>query len=314
MNVPNSMSTLHVTRGLPACGKTTWARSWVEEDRAHRARVNRDDVRGMVDGGVFVKGVTETRIVAARDALITTLLSKGVDVVCDDTNLPARSARDLTRIAAKAGAEVQVTDMTDVDVEECVRRDAIRSAAGQRAVGAEVIRDLHARFVKGNPHPLPLPDTQTGQDNPAAAASCIPVAAAPRAVLVDVDGTVAFMNGRSPYDWTRVGEDTPNRAVIDVVRAMHAAGNRVVFLSGRDAVCRDTTERWLTEHVGVPYDALLMRPAGDTRQDAVVKTELFDTHVRRIYDVVCVLDDRKQIVDAWRAIGLTVLQVAEGDF
>jgi hypothetical protein len=30
--------------------------------------------------------------------------------------------------------------------------------------------------------------------------------------------------------------------------------------------------------------------------------------------VTCVLDDRDQVVNAWRALGLTVLQVADGDF
>ena len=51
----------------------------------------------------------------------------------------------------------------------------------------------------------------------------------PPAILVDIDGTVALMGARSPYDWHRVGEDTPNQAVIEAVRAMHAAGNAIVF-------------------------------------------------------------------------------------
>jgi hypothetical protein len=132
--------------------------------------------------------------------------------------------------------------------------------------------------------------------------------------LVDIDGTVALMSGRSPFDETRVGEDLPNEPVISVVRAMHHAGHRIVFLSGRTTACLDATRDWLTAQVGVPFDGPFMRPAGDTRKDSIVKSELFDRHVRDSYDVVCVLDDRKQVVVAWRAMGLTVLQVAEGDF
>ena len=45
-----------------------------------------------------------------------------------------------------------------------------------------------------------------------------------------------------------------------------------------------------------------------------MKLELFDRHVRDSYDVRYVLDDRQQVVDAWRSIGLTVFQVAEGNF
>lgn len=59
---------------------------------------------------------------------------------------------------------------------------------------------------------------------------------------------------------------------------------------------------------------LFMRPAGDTRNDAVVKLELFDQHIRDRYDVLRCYDDRARVVAAWRSIGLTVFQVADGNF
>ena len=71
----------------------------------------------------------------------------------------------------------------------------------------------------------------------------------PPAVLVDIDGTVALMGGRSPYDMSRVGEDQPNAAVITAVRAMHAFGHHIVFCSGRTDDGQAKTERWLAEHV-----------------------------------------------------------------
>lgn len=121
------MATLVITRGLPGCGKTTYARAWVTEDREHRARVNRDDIRAMLDHGEFVKGVTEPRVLAARDALILALLGKGLDVICDDTNLPQRTARDLARLAKRARAGFEVVDLTGVPWEECIQRDAART-------------------------------------------------------------------------------------------------------------------------------------------------------------------------------------------
>ena len=46
-----------------------------------------------------------------------------------------------------------------------------------------------------------------------------------RAVIVDIDGTLALRTGdRSPFDWHRVGEDTPNPPVIELVQLIHAAG------------------------------------------------------------------------------------------
>ena len=77
---------------------------------------------------------------------------------------------------------------------------------------------------------------------------------------------------------------------------------------------REATAAWLTEHVGVPYAGPIMRSAGDSRKDSIVKVELFDAHFLDTYDVVCVLDDHSLVVQALRAIGLTVLKVADGNF
>jgi predicted kinase len=301
------MVTLHITRGLPASGKTTWATAWTAEDRAGRVRVNRDDLRAMLDSGEHIKGVTEKRVMAVRDAAILDLLREGFDVVCDDTNLPQRVARDLGRLAEQAGADLEVHDFTDVTLETCLERDAAR----ERPVGADRIRDLHQRFLAGRRFPLPLP-IENGAD--AVGRPYEPKPGSVKAVLVDIDGTTAIITGRSPFDGSRVHQDVPNQPVIDVVRALHTAGNQIVFLSGRTEACRAETEAWLTRHVAVPYDGPFMRPVGDQRKDSIVKVELFDSHVRETYDVTCVLDDRDQVVNAWRALGLTVLQVADGDF
>jgi predicted kinase len=304
------MTKLLITRGLPGCGKTTFAREWVAADREHRARVNRDDLRVMLDHGQFVKGVTEPRVLAARDAAVFSLLSKGVDTICDDTNLPQRTARDLAKLAKRTGAELAVIDLTDVPLETCLDRNAVRT--DKPPVPDAVIKDMHARYLAGRAHPLPLPE------EPVAEADGLvpyePKPGTPRAVIVDIDGTTALMAARSPFDETRVHEDRPNTPVITVIRAMAAAGNAVVFLSGRTNGCRAATCEWLCEHAGVPFQGLYMRAIGDGRKDAVVKLELFDRHVRDAYDVTCVLDDRDQVVEMWRSLGLTCLQVAPGAF
>jgi predicted kinase len=304
------MAQLLITRGLPGCGKTTWARAWVAADREHRARVNRDDLRTMLDDGQFVKGVTEPRILAARDAAILSLLSKGIDTISDDTNLPQRTARDLAKLARRAGAELEVIDLTGVPLGTCLERNAART--DKPPVPEAAIRDMHARYLAGRPHPLPLPEEAAGDAD--GLARYEPKPGTPKAVLADIDGTTALMCARSPFDETRVHEDRPNLPVITVIRAMAAAGNEVVFLSGRTDACRDATFEWLREHLRIPFQGLYMRAAGDFRKDAVVKRELFDRHIRDRYDVTCVLDDRDQVVAAWRELGLTCLQVAPGNF
>lgn len=134
--------------------------------------------------------------------------------------------------------------------------------------------------------------------------------------LVDLDGTTALraLDGRSPYDWDRVGEDTPNGPVVTVVRALAAAGHRIIYLSGRAEDARAATNVWIAAHIGVPGEALYMRPAKDNRPDETVKRALFEVYVKPRYEVTAVLDDRSKVVAMWRGLGLTVMQVAPGDF
>ena len=134
------------------------------------------------------------------------------------------------------------------------------------------------------------------------------------AIVVDLDGTLAIHQGRSPFDWNLVHTDAPNDSVVSVVKAMAAAGYAVVYCSGRDAVCREATEAWIEEHVGIA-GPLYMRARGDNRKDAVIKRELYETHIEPAYRVAFVLDDRDQVVEVWRnELGLTCFQVAPGSF
>lgn len=57
-----------------------------------------------------------------------------------------------------------------------------------------------------------------------------------------------------------------------------------------------------------------MRPEGDIRKDSIVKREIFENYIRDYYNIQFVLDDRNQVVEMWRSLGLKCLQVQEGDF
>ena len=139
--------------------------------------------------------------------------------------------------------------------------------------------------------------------------------------IVDIDGTLALRGDRSPYDWSRVGDDEPNKPVITVARAL-AARSGLIFMSGRMEQCREATRLWLHSYVcdrSLPVDMchypLLMRKDGDNRPDQIVKRELFEQRVVGLYEVEGVLDDRDRVVRMWREeLGLTCLQVAPGAF
>jgi hypothetical protein len=130
------------------------------------------------------------------------------------------------------------------------------------------------------------------------------------AVMVDLDGTLALIGDRSPYDADSCGLDTVNEPVRTVMEWARDAGHGVLLVSGRGikATHRLHTERWLTWN-DISYDVLLMRRPGDARPDHVVKRELYRRHIADEWNVLFVMDDRASVVAMWRRLGLTVFQV-----
>jgi hypothetical protein len=133
-------------------------------------------------------------------------------------------------------------------------------------------------------------------------------------VIVDIDGTLADHGGlRGPYDYARVAVDRPIEAIIRLVNLL-AEHLGVILVSGREDSARRETEAWLRRHGIAEWLALHMRPTGDFRRDEIVKRELYEAHIEDRYRVELVLDDRSRVVKMWRSLGLTCLQVADGDF
>lgn len=287
------MTTLYYTLGLPASGKTTLARNYVKQN-PKTIRVNRDDLRLSLHDGEFSNG-NEKAVTMTQHAMIRAALESGRDVVCDDTNLNPQTRAKLDQIAVECGAGFSPWDLTDVPYWECIKRDLKR----ERSVGEDVIRGMWERYLKPKPYP-----TDPGLRD------CI---------IVDIDGTLAHMNGRSPYDWHRVREDKPNYVLIDFLSgyADRYADVEIIFMSGRDGVCFEDTRIWLRDHLGAAMSQnLLMRTAGDSRRDSIVKGELFEQHIRGRYNPLLVIDDRAQVVDElWRGtLNIPCWQVAAGRF
>src|SRR3982751_2147846 len=137
------MTRLLITRGLPASGKTTFARKL----QPNVVRVNRDDLRRMLHGQRLFTQWAEGQVTHAQRAAVEALLRAHADVIVDDTNLRAKTVREWAELAAKFGASFEVHDFTDVPLAECVRRDAERPVEDQ--VGAEPIKRMFDRYLAG---------------------------------------------------------------------------------------------------------------------------------------------------------------------
>jgi predicted kinase len=284
------MQKMIICQGLPASGKSTWAINKCKEDKSF-VRVNRDDLRTM--RGEYWVPAQEKLITTWQHSMITNALIDGYNVIVDDTNLNPKTLDALRGVAARFVPEINVEiKFFDVDVEECIKRDRKR----ERSVGEKVIRDFYNKYL--------APSKVEYIENPIL----------PPAIIVDIDGTLAKMNGRGPYDWDKVGTDKANTPVVRLVQTLRDAGRHIILVSGRDGSCYDRTVEWLRENK-IPYLMLLMREAGNNEDDRIVKKRMFEQHIRGKYYVNFVLDDRDKVVRMWREeLGLTCLQVDYGNF
>lgn len=300
------MPVIHLTRGLPASGKTTLARELVAASKGQMRRVNLDELRAMLDfnttGAHLGRGHEET-VLTIQDQAVLAAIHDGFDVIVDNTHLVARLPNRLKRVVA-GRARFELHDFLDVPVEECVRRDAAR----ERPVGEDAIRSMAKRLGnKGGRW------TAEQLNDLAPTAPYVPDLTLPPAVMCDIDGTLALHVSRGPYEMERCEEDALNHPVRRTLENHLNQGDRIILLSGRQEEVRPHTERWLAAQ-GVIYDELWMRAVGDRRGDDIVKGELFDAHVRGRFNVRMVLDDRDRVVALWRRIGLPCWQVNYGNF
>ena len=127
-------------QGIPASGKTTFARQLVEEDTSW-VRVNRDDLRNM-RGKYWIpsqeKLISEWEYHNIRAGLLA-----GFNVVSDSTNLNLSTIATLTNIAIECGVELEFK-LIEVELNEAIKRDALRP----NPVGAEVITSFYNKYIK----------------------------------------------------------------------------------------------------------------------------------------------------------------------
>lgn len=258
----------------------------------------------------------EDRVTVAEEAQVGALLRAGHSVVIDATHLEPRFLRKWARTATRLGADFDVVDVV-TPVDECKRRDHARMLGGGRYVGDAVIDRQAKRW--------PVEKWPTITAEPFVVEPVEWVDGLPEAIIVDIDGTLATMTGRSPYDYDRVDEDALDETIRGIVYdwqnnfGVGMNKRHTLIVSGRDHTCREKTRRWLWDN-HVFFDELYMRDANDKDErggklpDYIIKARLFDAHIRGRYNIRFVLDDRTQVVETWRKLGLKCLQVAPGEF
>lgn len=135
------MSKLVICRGLPASGKSTWAKQWVLEDSEHRVRINQDDIRLML-GKYWVPSREKLVQEIQFDAIVEALCRK-FDVVIDNTNLNKKVLEKFDRlIKTFEDYEIEYKDFFDTPLSVCIERDKNRDLQ----VTEKVIRGFYNNY------------------------------------------------------------------------------------------------------------------------------------------------------------------------
>jgi predicted kinase len=287
-----------VLKGLPGCGKSTYAKSILESD-PKAIRLNKDTMREMLHFGGY-HGRNERYVVEAEYQEMT--------VVVDDTNLNPVHINYYKALSDEHGAEFDLVEF-DTPVDDCIVRDKQREMAGERFVGADNIINMAYQFgfLK--------------QER--------------EMVVFDMDGTLTNLDhrrhlvkdlkeGEKP-DWdkffSQCDKDTPRPDVLADMKIAYQAGQEVVICSARPEDYRDKTEKWLEAHGAwtekdgekVPmYTRLIMRKHKDYRQDTIVKKEMLDKYLDKT-KIFRWYDDRPIVIRMLRENGINVVDVGNGE-
>ena len=321
MSRENKIKTIWVLCGIPASGKDTWAREQMNRNPGKYKRVNKDLLRLMLDNDKF-DFKNEKFILSMRDKIVESALNSGKDVIVTDTNFPigGKHFKRMCEIAQKVGNVRVIEKYFDVSLKEALKRN---SNADRNPVPDDVIKNMFNKHVNGK--------HATVQDLFFQKIERISYnKSLPDCVIFDIDGTLALMNGkRGPYDWDKVIYDDVNYGISELNYMINYYGNdednliekdkrhspavEIIIFTGRDGLAEQQTKSWLQVN-SIYYDKFFIKGENDNRKDTVIKKEMYDEHIKDKYNVICIFDDRNQIVEMWRSMGLTVCQVNYGDF
>lgn len=291
---------LTITIGIPGCGKTTWAKEVKANLKDHGVICDifeRDNYRRLESPNLDLnlykytkareKQITEQQVNDAREAL-----SKGHHVIIADTNLNHKTRIIWSDLAGEFDLQLQ-REVFDDPIQHSVHTCWKRNLKRHETVPVNVLMDMQTRLREYTGQYVYDPRTEAELDE---------------AVIVDIDGTLAHMHSRGPFEWSKVGEDHLDKEVASYVDYLNHNGVHVFIFSGRDSVCRRETEEWLLRH-DIDYAHLAMRPEGNTQPDYIVKEEMFDLYCKGKYNVTHVIDDRAMMCRHWETMNLRVWNV-----
>lgn len=308
------MRNIYITYGPPLSGKTTFA-SLITKNDFDIKIISRDIIRENLKNHSNSPEI-EKIITKIEESYIINLI-KHYDLILDNTYSKVSYVKDLIKNITKSkvkDVKLHLVDFSDIPLETLMQRLENR----ERKVPIEVIKNMHNRcrqnlkeiknIIHNYNNNLGIPSNTEG------IISKIPTGNRYNGIIVDIDGTLSHSEGlRTPFEYHKVINDNIDEIIRHIVVVFRGLGNHIIIVSGREDHCYEMTSQWLNKH-GVPYDYMYMRKTGDFRKDSVIKKEIYEKYIKDNFNILFCLDDRNQVVEAWRSIGIKCLQVQEGDF
>ncbi|MGM5631892.1 AAA family ATPase [Apibacter raozihei] len=295
--------------GPPGSGKSTFAKYFLRTEE-NWMRVCRDDFRHMNFSQENLSGEKEHLITKLVDASIQELIKKKTNVLIDATHCKKEY---ITEYIKKFNSYADISfKLFDLSLEELRKRCINREEQTGKHIPVRVLERMFEQFqnLKQNFDFSTRPKILTQPAN----ADKVQDMNLPKALICDLDGTLALMKGRNPFDAGKSNEDELNLPVGNVLKNYFKLGYKILLVSGREEKHREPTLEFL-EKYEIPYDNLWMRKSDDYRKDSIVKTEIYKEYIENQYYIEFILDDRNQVVDMWRKeLKLSCFQVNYGDF
>jgi len=304
---------VEVLVGIPGSGKSTYCQKLMTKEPGKWKRINNDSLRAAFDFSVYSQE-NEKIIRETRNYLLRDFLLKGYNVLIDNLNINKTHFKEVCKTVSSLNIDAKVYEKHFwVELEEAISRDAKRE--GSAKVGATVIKkwykelngSLSSRsFLFAKPKEMIF------------SKRIVPIVQdtkLPRAVMVDLDGTLADISDRhNIYDASDcLKTDKLNVPVANLVSLFYHNNTEVIFCSGREDKFEASTRAFIDHHLpGIKYQ-LFMRKTKDMRPDDAIKEEIFMEHIHNKYYVVAVIDDRLSVCRLWNKLNLPLFRFGNVD-